>query len=180
MTGMFIVSLRANNRRQFFSVPMYQEGSSVSGSGRVSTSGPDFYFLPGKGMRWNCAERSLFQTSWLIISRNNNNNNNLWPPISPVSSFVVCREPFYSTILFIIDWNFKPFLNRMINLDTINRFVFAIFREIDIKKKKKRERKGGRSILVTHSIQFSFFISFFAVSFAFRRFVFFKIQSFES
>lgn len=33
----------------------------------------------------------------------------------------------------------------MINLDTINRFVFAIFREIDIKKKKKgREKVVGQ------------------------------------
>lgn len=46
--GMFIVSLRANNRRQFFFVPMYQEGSAISGSGRVSTSGPIFISFLGR------------------------------------------------------------------------------------------------------------------------------------
>lgn len=49
MTGMFIVSLRANNRRQFFSVPMYQEGSPISDSGRVSTSGPIFISFLERG-----------------------------------------------------------------------------------------------------------------------------------
>ena len=84
----------------------------------------------------------------------------------------------------MINWNltfFSPDFreNRTINFDTINQFVFAIFREIDIKSKKKKERW---SVNFGNSIQFSFFISFFAVSSPRFdvSFSFFKIHSFEN